>query len=220
MTGSAVGRWEFCCRGHISLDKGRGLGRGSCQIDLCPRLVDFSSGSKLAFFSSVFLNIVLTTIFRDFSSILEGFWQAWEVPKSFFGAFFGDYFRSLILESFFSQFFTVFSMLESLKIVLLSRRELNFYNIVFLAPDRKKQVNLVKKPLDFQVENREKLIMGGFRKSSIFRHRFSMDLGRFWEGFWEAWEVPKSFLVRFFEVIFETSFWKVFFHDFYCFFNA
>ena len=112
MTGSAVGRWEFRCRGHISLDKGRGLGRGSCQIDLDGRLVDFSSGSKLALFSSVFLNIVLNTIFIDFSSILEGFWQAWEVPKSFFCAFFGSYFRSLILESFFSRFLLFFQRLN------------------------------------------------------------------------------------------------------------
>ena len=112
MTGSAVGRWEFRCRGHISLDKGRGLGRGSCQIHLDGRLVDFSSGSKLALFSTVFLNIVLTTIFRDFSSILEGFWEAWEVPKSFFCAFFGDYFRSLILESFLSSFWLFFQCLN------------------------------------------------------------------------------------------------------------
>ena len=40
--------------------------------------------------------------------------------------------------------------------------------------------------MDFQVENREKLIMGGFRNSGIFRHRFSIDLGRFWVGFWEG----------------------------------
>ena len=45
------------------------------------------------------------------------------------------------------------------------------------------------------MENREKSIMGGFKKSSIFRHRFLIDLGRFGEGFgrvWEALEAPKS----------------------------
>ena len=44
--------------------------------------------------------------------------------------------------------------------------------------------------MDFEVENQEKSIMRGFKKPSIFRHRFLMDLGRFWGGFWEDFGSP------------------------------
>ena len=45
--------------------------------------------------------------------------------------------------------------------------------------------NFIQKSMDFEVENREKSIMGALKKTSIFRHGFLMDLGRFWGGFWE-----------------------------------
>ena len=53
---------------------------------------DFFRGSGRLFFSSLFLSIVLKTIFNDFSSILGGFWRPKWFPKSIFGVIFWMFF--------------------------------------------------------------------------------------------------------------------------------
>ena len=52
---------------------------------------------------------------------------------------------------FFFAVFTVFSTLESSKIVLPSRRELNFYKIEFFELDAKRHRKQIKKGMDFDV---------------------------------------------------------------------
>ena len=47
-------------------------------------------------------------------------------------------------------------MLETLKIVLPSRQELDFYKIAFFELDGKKLPKIVEKSMDFEVENPEK----------------------------------------------------------------
>ena len=47
--------------------------------------------------------------------------------------------------------FVFFCTLETSKIVLPSRRELNFYKIAFFAFDEKRQRNQIRKGLDFDV---------------------------------------------------------------------
>ena len=46
----------------------------------------------------------------------------------------------------------------------------------------------VQKSMDFEIENRDKSMKEGVKKLSIFGHRFGIDFGRFWGGFWEALE--------------------------------
>ena len=79
--------------------------------------------------------------FLDFAGVLGGLGG----PKIVFLCVFWRLFSKLHFGKLFFKIFTVFSTLESLKIVLPSRRELNFYKIVFLVPDKKRKGNLVEK---------------------------------------------------------------------------
>ena len=109
------------------------------------RLGDFNPrscggrGALGAHFASFFRLRFLYRFFIDFFLILEGFGSPKWVPKSVFGAIFGRHFRILILGCFLMTILVVFLTLESLKIVLPSRRELNFHKIAFFTHDGKKQ---------------------------------------------------------------------------------
>ena len=74
-----------------------------------------------SFFRFLFL-LIFSLIFLSFSSLFSHFFLLFFLP--FFGLNFG---------SFFARFFIDFSKLETLKIVLPSRRELIFYKIVVFA---------------------------------------------------------------------------------------
>ena len=80
-----------------------------------------------------------------------------------------------------------FSMLESLKIVLPSRRELDFYIIALFESDAKSFQKIIKKSVDFELENREKSMQKRDKIASIFFifYRFFDDLGFILEGLGE-----------------------------------
>ena len=63
--------------------------------------------------------------------------------------------------------------------------------------------NLMQKSMDFEVENREKVIKKGFKNMTFFLHGFCTNfgpiweglgkvLGRFWGAFWRPKRVPKG----------------------------
>ena len=77
-------------------------------------------------------------------------------------------------------------MFEALKIVLPSRRELDFYKIAFFEFDGKNIKKIIKKSMDFQVEISENSFKNCFENSFIFGGRFFWDFERIWDGFWEG----------------------------------
>ena len=61
-------------------------------------------------------------------------------------------------------------MLESLKIVLPSRRELDFYIIALFESDAKSFQKIIQKSMDFEFENGETSMQKRVKKASIFSH--------------------------------------------------
>ena len=104
MTGSAFTRWELHCR-VISLDKGRGLGRGWWPIAMCPEAGGFFywalGGLFFVFFSKLFFTSFFKGFFLDFGGVLEAKMGA----KTSFWNVFCDVFVKGILESIFRLFF-------------------------------------------------------------------------------------------------------------------
>ena len=71
---------------------------------------------------------------------------------TFLECFFEVVFESLFLIDF-VPIFVVLSVTATSKIMLPSRRELNFYKIVFSIHDDQKHAKIVQKSIDFEVEN-------------------------------------------------------------------
>ena len=113
--------------------KGRGLGRGGCQIDPGQRLVDSQVGSCWHFFGPFFRVLFLTSFLEVFSSILERFWRPKWVPNSSFGHIFGMLFWHPHFGVNFRCIFVLFSMLNFLKIVIFPGKNAYFQGFAFLA---------------------------------------------------------------------------------------
>jgi len=77
-----------------------------------------------------------------------------------------------------------FSMPESLKIVLPSRRELDFHKIALFEFNGKSFQKINEKPMDFEVENRGNSMKKRLKKRSIFSHRFFIDFSLILASFW------------------------------------
>ena len=118
-------------------------------------------GALGAHFASFFRFRFLYRFFIVFLSILEGFWEGFGGQNcrkiDIFGDFLDMFYETFIFlknslifskiadekhidfDLFFMLFFVFFRTLETLKIVLPSRRELNFYKIAFFAIDEKRR---------------------------------------------------------------------------------
>ena len=123
----------------------------------------------------------------DFSSILGSFGEGFGRPEgAFLECFFEVIFESLFLIDF-VQNFVVFSVTGISKIMLPSRRELNFYKFVFSIHDDQKHAKIIQKSIDFEVENREKSMKKTLKKTSFVFIDFSSIFHRFWRRFGRSW---------------------------------
>ena len=73
-------------------------------------------------------------------------------------------------------------MFETLKIVLPSKRELDFYKIAFFELDGKRLQKLIQKSMDFDIENQKNRCNDALKKQAFFNMDFSSIFRRFWKG--------------------------------------
>ena len=79
-------------------------------------------------------------------------------------------------------------MFETLKIVLPSRRELDFYKIAFFELDGKNIKKIIKRSMDFQVEISENSFKIALKTLSFLEDAFSGILSGFGMVFGRVWE--------------------------------
>ena len=83
---------EGNCIRVIYLNRGGSLREGRAKNSPRSEAGGFFYWGHVGTFFAFFSNVFLTSIFFDFSSILEGFWRPKCVPKSIFGELFGMFF--------------------------------------------------------------------------------------------------------------------------------